>query len=131
MNGGTYIRCLKVESSTKIQFTITETMTLRLVFAEGSSPDIKINDIKTSSTSGNIITQELTPGTYTLTKASTHNLFHIDLIGNSVGIERLLFKEKDGHDIYSDDTYYDMTGRPISKPSKGIYIRNGKKVWVK
>ena len=27
--------------------------------------------------------------------------------------------------------FYDLTGRPVSAPSKGIYIQNGKKVLVK
>jgi len=31
----------------------------------------------------------------------------------------------------TNDTYYDMQGRRISKPEKGIYIQNGKKVVVK
>lgn len=29
-----------------------------------------------------------------------------------------------------DNVFYDLTGHPISHPSKGIYIQNGKKVWV-
>ena len=31
----------------------------------------------------------------------------------------------------SKDVFYDLTGRPVSAPSKGIYIQNGKKVLVK
>lgn len=36
-------------------------------------------------------------------------------------------------DVASDsrNVYYDLTGRKISNPSKGIYIVNGKKVLVK
>ena len=29
------------------------------------------------------------------------------------------------------DVYHDLTGRPISTPTKGMYIRNGKKVLVR
>ena len=28
------------------------------------------------------------------------------------------------------DTYYDLNGRYVSEPAKGVYIRNGKKVYV-
>lgn len=31
----------------------------------------------------------------------------------------------------ADGVYYDLTGRPVMTPSKGIYIRNGKKMIVK
>ena len=30
----------------------------------------------------------------------------------------------------SQDVFYDLTGRPVSTPTKGVYIRDGKKVWV-
>lgn len=45
--------------------------------------------------------------------------------GEATGIQN--FSNTQG----SDNTYYDMQGRRISKPEKGIYIQNGKKVVVK
>lgn len=41
----------------------------------------------------------------------------------------------DIHDCYTeikihDNVFYDLTGRPVSTPTKGVYIRNGKKVLV-
>jgi hypothetical protein len=31
----------------------------------------------------------------------------------------------------SNDVYYDLSGRRISKTQKGVYVKNGKKVVVK
>ncbi len=126
IDGVTYIWSLKMESRTEVQFVTTETMTLKLIFAEGTVPNIKINNVKVSSTSGNIITYELPAGSHILTKADTFDLFYIDLIGTSTGIEdSLILDEEEG-----DGIYYDIQGRPVSQPARGIYIRNGKKVWV-
>ena len=32
---------------------------------------------------------------------------------------------------YENDVYYNLQGQRVDKPSKGIYIKNGKKVMVK
>ncbi len=74
-NGLTLTRCLKIESSTSITFTITEARTLILVFVE-STTNIKIDGEKITSDT-NIITVELEAGTHTITKADTKNLFYI------------------------------------------------------
>lgn len=76
-NGLTLTRCLKMESSTTITFTITESKKLTLVFVE-STTNIKINGEKITSDS-NIITLELEAGTHTISKADTKNLFYIVL----------------------------------------------------
>lgn len=76
-NGLTLTRCLKMESSTSIVFTISEKKTLTLVFVE-STTNIKINGEKITSNS-NIITIELEAGTHTISKADTKNLFYIVL----------------------------------------------------
>lgn len=36
-----------------------------------------------------------------------------------------------GFEVVEDNIYYDLSGRPVEDPDKGIYIRNGKKVYVK
>ena len=76
-NGLTLTRCLKMESSTTITFTITESKKLTLVFVE-STTNIKIDGEKITSDS-NIITLELEAGTHTISKADTKNLFYIVL----------------------------------------------------
>lgn len=42
---------------------------------------------------------------------------------HKVGIERVV-------NSANDDIYYDLMGRPVDNPARGIYIRNGKKVVV-
>ena len=74
-NGLTLTRCLKMESSTSITFTLTESRTLHLVFVE-SKTNVKIDGEKITSES-NIITVELDAGTHTISKADTMNLFYI------------------------------------------------------
>ena len=76
-NGLTLTRCLKMESSTSITFTIDKPMKLILVFVE-STTNIKIDGEKITSDT-NIITVELEAGTHTITKADTKNLFYIVL----------------------------------------------------
>ena len=76
-NGLTLTRCLKIESSTNISFTLTEKRTLILVFLENAT-NIKIDGEKITSNS-NIITVSLEAGTHTITKADTMNLFYIVL----------------------------------------------------
>ena len=34
-------------------------------------------------------------------------------------------------DLNLNDSWYDLQGRKVSKPTKGIYIKNGKKLLVK
>ncbi len=124
VNGVTYTDCLKIESSTSIKFTITEAMTLTLVFAEGKVPNIKIDGTKVVAESGNVITYELEAGSHEITKADSHNLFYINLIPKADSIHTTV-KENDGEVIY-----YNLSGQQVKNPVRGIYIRNGKKVIV-
>ena len=77
-NGTTYKVCLKIESSTSIKFKTTETMKLYLGFADGSTPNIKMNGVKVGGANA-VIEKEIPAGIHTLTKADTHNLFYINL----------------------------------------------------
>ncbi|MGM9858871.1 MAG: pectate lyase [Bacilli bacterium] len=73
----TLTQCLKIESSTSINFTIDSSMTLTLVF-NSSSTNIKIDGTKYTFTEG-IFTKELEAGSHTITKADTANLYYIKL----------------------------------------------------
>ncbi|MBQ2915050.1 MAG: pectate lyase [Clostridia bacterium] len=77
-NGVTYTQCLKIESSTSITFTTTETMQLTLVLGGSSNNNIKIDGEKVTGTT-NVIVVTLEAGTHTITKADTTNLFYIAL----------------------------------------------------
>lgn len=127
VNGVTYTDCLKIESSTSIRFTITEKMMLTLVFAEGTTPNIKVDGEKITSESGNIITVELEPGAHEITKANTYNLFYINLVSTASSIHSLKINTID-----EDAPYYDLSGRPVKKLRKGqIYIQKGVKILKK
>lgn len=129
VNGETYGWCLKMESATSIKFTTTEKMTLTLIFASTETPNIKINGAKVSSSSGNIITHELEAGSYELTKADSFNLFYINLTGNtSTGIE-----QTSPDTIQGNGLLYDLQGRVVttSYPKRGVYIKDGKKIFIK
>ena len=96
-------------------------MTLTLIFNEGSTPNIKIDGVKISATSGsNIITHTLPAGAHKLTKADQNFLFYINL-GSTSGLNEI----KADH---SNGTIYDLLGRPVNEPQPGnIYIQNGRK----
>lgn len=121
VNGITYSECLKIESKTSISFTIGEEMTLTLVFADGTVPNIKIDGEKVSATGNNVITATVAAGTHTITKADTYNLFYINLTGASSAI-------KSPKVDTDNEPIYDTMGRIVSEPIPGkVYIRNGRK----
>ena len=131
VGGVTYDWGLKIESSTSIKFTTSKTMTLTLVFASNTTPNIKIDGVKVSSTSGNVITAVVSAGSHTLTKADSFNLYYINLSdGNSkvaAGIEQTGIEEAN-----EDGVIYDLYGRIVTNPKRGsIYIRNGKKFMIR
>ncbi len=122
VNGTTYSYCLKIESSSQVSFTIEEDMELLLVFADGSSPNIKIDGQTVSSTSGSTITCTLEAGEHVLTKADVNYLFYINLTPlSSTKISNVALEKSLG-------TKYDLSGRKIGTLRKGeVYILDGKK----
>ena len=122
INGVTHTDCLKMETKTSIKFTIAEEMTLTLVFADGSVPNIKIDGEKVSASGSSIITRTLLAGAHELTKADSHYLFYINLTGGSSAV-KILTADDEG-----DAPLYDLQGRRVVRPQSGnVYIRNGKK----
>lgn len=69
-NGLTLTQCLKMESTTNIAFTTTQTGTLTLVFNGSYSGSIKIDGTTYNVTSGGTITQTLSAGSHTIVKGS-------------------------------------------------------------
>ena len=108
VNGTTYTDCLKIESSTSIRFITTEEMTLTLVFAEGTVPNIKIDGTSVSATNSHIITCTLQAGAHEITKDRTFNLFYINLTPSANNIGHIQ-TEVDNH----AKTYYDLQGRQV------------------
>jgi hypothetical protein len=68
---------------------------------------------------------------------------HLDAIkannGSTVNVKAIYLVPKDGSsniDIakvegFKNNKYYNLQGQPVAKPTKGLYILNGKKVLVK
>lgn len=67
------------------------------------------------------------------TASLAYNYFHVTrfrLYSTSAlsGIENVLL---DNELLLSDNIYYDLMGRRVSNPIPGLYIHNGRKVYVK
>jgi len=78
VDGTEYSTCLKMESSTSIKFTLTDSRKMTLYFADTETASIKINGTKINGT-GSSYSQTLTAGDYELTKDKSVNLFYIKL----------------------------------------------------
>jgi len=82
-NGLTLTQCLKIESSTSISFTTTEKSTFTLVFIE-SGKGIKVDGVSHTSDADGIVTLSLNPGTHTVTKDETMNLFYMSTVYDDI-----------------------------------------------
>ncbi len=71
-------QCLKMESSTNINFIINATATLTLVFNEGFSGEIKVNGESKTITSG-VLSTTIPAGTNVITKDDVANLYLISI----------------------------------------------------
>ena len=85
VNGTTYSWCLKMESATNVSFTTVQPMTLFLAFDKATA-NIKIDGTKVSATNGTI-SQPLSAGAHTLTKADSNNLYYINLYNDGTALQ--------------------------------------------
>lgn len=75
-NGEELSRCLKIESSTTIEFVLAKDAKLTLVFNNDFAKTIKIDGEKVTAVDG-IVVVELKAGKHTITKGDTSNLYLI------------------------------------------------------
>lgn len=61
----------------------------------------------------------------TAVSGSGVNGFKLDFGGVNTGIEAVIQADE------ANATYYDLSGRRVIRPAKGIYVKNGRKVYVK
>ena len=129
INGVTYDYCLKMESSTVISFTISEPMTLTLVFGpnDGTKCSVAINGEKYKSLP-QTWTIDLKEGTYELKKVDTCNLFYMDLTPMTDPTRIAKLYEEDATE---PGPIYDLSGRIVKNPQPGIYIQDGKKIIIR
>lgn len=89
-NDMTLTTALKIESSTKIEFTTTQDGELTLVFAEGSAKRIYINGTSYTPTDG-ILTVSIEAGDHLITKQDVADLFYISIEledGPTTGVDK-------------------------------------------
>ena len=75
-NGLTLTTCLKIESSTSVQFTTDKESELVLVFNKDNSSNIKVDGTVYTLTDG-ILTLDLAAGSHTITKGDSINVYAI------------------------------------------------------
>ncbi len=76
IDGSAYTVCVKMESSTSIRFTLSESRKVTFYFADTETASLKINTVgKTSATS--TYTETLAAGDYEIKKKDARNLFGI------------------------------------------------------
>lgn len=78
-NGIAYSNCLKMESTTSITFTTTETMRLTLVFGDTETISFKLDGVKTVGTGSTYTIDTLPAGQHVITKQNVGNLFVLAL----------------------------------------------------
>ena len=145
--GGTYYKKgVKLNSSGSITFTPTKDYSMVLVLATAKDGrDVKINGEKTTvsgttNTEGAYYEMEpiaITAGTeYVITKGSGESIVMIIKLtpangGTSSVNEELRMKNEElrmKSEDFSSATVYNLNGKCVAQPTKGLYIVNGKKV---
>ena len=100
---------------------------LSLVKDENGNVDNTSLGKKLKATPGKAYLKVYTPGS----EGAPIRGFVIGEDDNTTGIDVITINGIDTNDSKFDDSVYDLMGRKVSKPAKGIYIKNGKKVIIK
>ncbi|MGY5354666.1 pectate lyase family protein [Wenyingzhuangia sp. IMCC45467] len=83
-DGLTLTTRLKIESSTNITYSTTETSTLTLVFDATFTGKIKLDGIDYTASNGVVIITDIAAGSHSITKNNTTNLFYIKTTYNTL-----------------------------------------------
>lgn len=78
-NGLTLTERLKIESSTTINYTTTNSSTLTLVFDSSFTGTVKVDNVSYTASAG-IVTTSIAAGSHSITKGSVANLFYISTV---------------------------------------------------
>ncbi|MDD3322868.1 MAG: T9SS type A sorting domain-containing protein [Paludibacter sp.] len=84
--GLTLTQCLKIESSTLITFTTSQSSSLTLVFNVDFIGKIYVNDVAYNPTAG-VLTIPLAAGSNTIKKGDSSNLFYMSVVYSTSGIQ--------------------------------------------
>ena len=125
-DGLSLTQCLKMESSTNITFTTTQSGTFTLVFGSSYTGTIKIDGTTYTPSSG-IITLNLTAGSHTILKGSGSNyLFYMKMEYSGTGVENAVITDLKIYPNPVIDKLYISTSEEINKLE--VYEINGKLV---
>jgi len=91
--GLTLTQCIKIESSTKIVFTLSEEANLTLVFNDNFTGKIKIDGISYSAAAG-VVSLDLATGVHEITKDEVANLFYIKITYKNTIKDNLLVSDQ-------------------------------------
>ena len=110
LNTGAMCSGSKYESAVVFKVTYNDNSTLYITTAEGEEMHLTVND------EGNVV------GNKNLVDASLWNVLRVEK--GETAIEEIEAENGDG-------TVYDLLGRKVTEPAKGIYIKNGKVTVIK
>lgn len=149
------IRSIQAENATGVSRTLSLVSGSRIEAVDGNSFDVTGNRgntyrFKGQYTAGNLPKNDYTfamskgalcqpasdavrLGAYrwyleinpTVNSTATFSFGRFDDVEGTTGLENVKVE------IVDNDVYYDLSGRRVENPTKGIYIKNGKKVYVK
>ncbi len=125
VDGVTYTQAVKMESSTVLSFTTTQTMTLKMIFiSTHASPIVKVDGKDMSIVNGEV-EMTLAAGTHQVTKNTSNTfLFYVNLYSTNT-LPSLSAEEK-------TQPYYNLQGKQITAPCPGeIVVQGGKKILYK
>ena len=128
-DGESLARCLKMESSTIVSFTLASAATVTLVFNETFTKSVKVDGNKVAAVAG-VVTVDLAAGTHKITKGDVSNLYLIKIsIGSTgdgttavasklPGLEAMRYLSREARlEIYADDVRHldvvSMDGREV------------------
>ncbi|MEL1253959.1 T9SS type A sorting domain-containing protein [Flavobacterium sp. DGU38] len=132
-DGLTLTQCLKIESSTKINYTTSQPSTLTLVFVE-AAPTIKFDNVNYTG-SGGLITLSVPAGSHLIEKYNVANLFYVKTsyptlgLGDNVQVSKLALYPNPVSDqlfISSEDQkvknvmIYSLTGAVVKNISNEV-----------
>ena len=103
--GLTLTQCLKMESSTNIAFTTTQSGTLTLVFGSSYTGAVSIDGTSFTPASG-IVTTTIASGSHTIKKIGTNYLFYMSVVYNTTSIEEAVLSNVD---IYPNPVINNLT----------------------
>lgn len=95
------------------------------IFFKAKDKEVKIQEIQVVNAQTPLSFTSDEPGTFFISATQSYNLHSVAFSPNSTGIKDVRSKMFDVR-----DDYYNLRGQRVANPSHGIYIHNGKKIFI-